>query len=629
MPSRTFATKPTQTAEANKSAAATLSPPTLTFSDRRADQLPAEKTPQVNAPKFSGNFAGVPVTSPPDQRGSRYPLFHAPIRPSWPIQAKLEVGAVDDPLEREADEIADKVLRSPKPERQHACAWRGSCSTYKTNLDVHLQTKGDSQSDVGAEVETAIRRTHGDGQALDRGVRAQMELALGADFSGVRVHTDGEADVLNQTLSARAFTCGQAIFFRSGHFQPETLAGQRLLAHELTHVVQQGGVAPAAGGPLLGEPDEARQRKGPTPTETLVEPTAPATVDPNIVPISRAQETGGSQYGSQLVQRAPDSRSREPKTPPKKPVDGETASKDYSDANTYMVEFYQGLTKALTLIDHLRANAETNYENFTKLKDPPSVYFAILKSVLSSALAAVPGGAIISAGLEAGLFARDLGKLKLELEEQPIPGMTVEDEKRRGPGAELKEKAKKGSEHIKNIGEGGAKIIEAVKDTLKEQREAEEAEAQALKSADIRRQRIAEWADLEGLVQRQQDAVTEWIKAAGKKQGLRGRILAAVTARLGPILFVDTIPQDPIEKHYELELYRDKYKPNGRCVIYQGESYSLNPILEVPGDLAEGTRKRIADCAGVTKTDDGTMAKVLGIPISVVTVEQKQNFRPL
>jgi hypothetical protein len=68
-----------------------------------------------------------------------------------------------------------------------------------------------------------------------------MESAFGTDFGGVRVHTDSSADSLNQALSARAFTTGQDIFFRQGEYSPGSSSGKELLAHELTHVVQQTG----------------------------------------------------------------------------------------------------------------------------------------------------------------------------------------------------------------------------------------------------------------------------------------------------------------------------------------------------------------------------------------------------
>lgn len=110
-----------------------------------------------------------------------------------------------------------------------------------------LQRKGEGDGVAGravaAEVEDEIQRARGGGRALDRGARAQMEGALGADLSGVRVHTDGRADQLNQALEARAFTTGQDVFFRQGQYDPGSAGGRELLAHELTHVVQQGGAA--------------------------------------------------------------------------------------------------------------------------------------------------------------------------------------------------------------------------------------------------------------------------------------------------------------------------------------------------------------------------------------------------
>jgi hypothetical protein len=98
-------------------------------------------------------------------------------------------------------------------------------------------------SDVSPNVESAIEKERGAGQGLDAGVKRQMESSLGADFGGVRIHTDQRSDSLNHALSARAFTTGQDIFFRDGAYQPGSSVGRELIAHELTHVVQQNGNA--------------------------------------------------------------------------------------------------------------------------------------------------------------------------------------------------------------------------------------------------------------------------------------------------------------------------------------------------------------------------------------------------
>jgi hypothetical protein len=90
-------------------------------------------------------------------------------------------------------------------------------------------------------IERSIDQARGGGQGMDHGTRTRMESAFGADFSGVRIHTDARADGLSQSLSARAFTTGRDVFFRQGEYSPGSSSGRELLAHELTHVVQQNG----------------------------------------------------------------------------------------------------------------------------------------------------------------------------------------------------------------------------------------------------------------------------------------------------------------------------------------------------------------------------------------------------
>jgi len=90
-------------------------------------------------------------------------------------------------------------------------------------------------------IEHTIENARGSGAALDTSVRRQMESRIGADFRHVRVHTDSQSDNLNRVLDARAFTTGKDIFFAQGEYQPATSSGRHLLAHELTHVMQQGG----------------------------------------------------------------------------------------------------------------------------------------------------------------------------------------------------------------------------------------------------------------------------------------------------------------------------------------------------------------------------------------------------
>lgn len=102
-------------------------------------------------------------------------------------------------------------------------------------------TRRPEDTDVAPEVEATIEHARGRGQALDSSARASLEPFFKADFSGVRIHTGAVADTLNRALSARAFTIGRDIFFQDGEYTPGSSAGRELLAHELTHVVQQDG----------------------------------------------------------------------------------------------------------------------------------------------------------------------------------------------------------------------------------------------------------------------------------------------------------------------------------------------------------------------------------------------------
>lgn len=92
-------------------------------------------------------------------------------------------------------------------------------------------------------LEERIKQSKGKGQTLPDDVRAFLESQLGADFGEVVIHTDGEAVAMNKELNSLAFTNGFDIFFNAGQYKPGTAAGQKLLAHELTHVIQQTGVS--------------------------------------------------------------------------------------------------------------------------------------------------------------------------------------------------------------------------------------------------------------------------------------------------------------------------------------------------------------------------------------------------
>lgn len=111
------------------------------------------------------------------------------------------------------------------------------------------QRQSDGPSEVQEETADAIRSKRGSGQSLDPGIAEKAGGVLGQDFSDVNVHTDSQSDELNKQLGAKAFTTGNDIFFRSGAYNPGNSDGQRLIAHELTHVAQQGAAQESLGRP--------------------------------------------------------------------------------------------------------------------------------------------------------------------------------------------------------------------------------------------------------------------------------------------------------------------------------------------------------------------------------------------
>ncbi len=115
------------------------------------------------------------------------------------------------------------------------------CGNQCAQQVIKLSKKTDNKSEVVPDVESAIETARGSGYPLDSNTRSKMGSALNAEFGNVRVHTDTRADSLNRALNAKAFTTGQDIFFRQGEYNPGSSSGKELLAHELTHVVQQVG----------------------------------------------------------------------------------------------------------------------------------------------------------------------------------------------------------------------------------------------------------------------------------------------------------------------------------------------------------------------------------------------------
>ena len=167
------------------------------------------------------------------------------------VQTKLTVGAADDHYEREADDVARRVVQALGGIEQTEARDRAELPSTDRAPVAQRVSRLQRRAEVGAEGGDVDSRTaaqidgaRGGGAPLEAGVRGNMESAFGSDFSSVRVHTGSQSADLNDRLQAKAFTVGSDIFFRGSMPDPSARGGQELLAHELTHVVQQGG-APA------------------------------------------------------------------------------------------------------------------------------------------------------------------------------------------------------------------------------------------------------------------------------------------------------------------------------------------------------------------------------------------------
>jgi hypothetical protein len=168
------------------------------------------------------------------------------------IQAKLTVAASGDPYESEADRVADTVIGmssasvplASRISRLAALPVQRKCANCEEEEQLRRKpsANGKALGPVLPSLEDSIQSARQDGQPISASMRSYFEPRFGADFSAVRVHTDSSASDLASAVGAHAFTTGQDIFFVSGRYQPASLEGRRLLAHELTHTIQQQGV---------------------------------------------------------------------------------------------------------------------------------------------------------------------------------------------------------------------------------------------------------------------------------------------------------------------------------------------------------------------------------------------------
>ncbi len=225
--------------------------PTPTSSRRPGENPLAPKRAPVSRQTASPGACG-----PPSNVGGRpRPSAAEGAGTAAPMQRKLRVGAVDDPLERQADRVADQVvvdLGSPTAagagrgvlQRKCSCggeaASGGECEACKQK---RLQRVASGPAGAAAAPPLVHETLRSQGRPLDASARTSMESRFGHDFGKVRVHIDARAAESAGAVNALAYTVGHHIVFGAGQYDPHSATGARLIAHELTHVLQQDGGA--------------------------------------------------------------------------------------------------------------------------------------------------------------------------------------------------------------------------------------------------------------------------------------------------------------------------------------------------------------------------------------------------
>ncbi|HEY0184349.1 MAG TPA: DUF4157 domain-containing protein [Rhodopila sp.] len=236
------------------------------------------------------NFRRIAVLSPNGWERLQAPRGAA-ARPAARIQAKLKIGPVDDPLEHEADRVADQVMDMPAqgmaltaapPQVSRKC---DACEAEEAENLQRKEVRTGAHRPSDSAMSSAVAPTFADstfaglpgtGAPLEPGTRGFFESCFGRSFGDVRVHVDQAADAAARSIDALAFTIGRDVVFSAGAYSPGTQSGRRLIAHELTHVVQQRGSgpwvqrAPACPPRPSGEAAQSRTPAGILPTNVAL-----------------------------------------------------------------------------------------------------------------------------------------------------------------------------------------------------------------------------------------------------------------------------------------------------------------------------------------------------------------------
>ncbi|MCM8529078.1 MAG: DUF4157 domain-containing protein, partial [Lentisphaeraceae bacterium] len=247
------------------------------------DSVPANRTAlrkavrafkelQISHASIAANFNAEDILTPEGENWSR--LSSLIIRTK--VQKKSLFLQKPNPAEQQADSMADRIVTG-----NISTPLASSITPVFGKVHKKCATCEQEQKSAPNSFESQLNSAKGGGKTLDKNTQTEMESGFGADFSGVRVHTGQNAAQMSQSIGARAFTHGNDIYFNSGQYNPESREGKHLLAHELTHTVQQGAAKPkvqaqrgppSRGSPSIQKKDGTKQsiqrRTGPEVSQT-------------------------------------------------------------------------------------------------------------------------------------------------------------------------------------------------------------------------------------------------------------------------------------------------------------------------------------------------------------------------
>ncbi|MCH2193608.1 phage tail tip lysozyme [Kordia sp.] len=203
------------------------------------------------------------------------------------IQAKLSVGQPNDKYEKEADAMADKIVKksnSPSTKIQQKVTSGNTSTISRVQLK---STNNRNTTSTSAAFATSLNISKGGGLPMTKSVKKEMEFGFGRNFNNVRIHTDSNAIQMSKNIGAKAFTNGNNIYFNSNRYSPNSTSGKRLLAHELTHVVQQKNNTQT----VQRDPDPSAATSTPNTTQTQATIDAVPTLGGQIVMTSSMLST--------------------------------------------------------------------------------------------------------------------------------------------------------------------------------------------------------------------------------------------------------------------------------------------------------------------------------------------------